>query len=367
MQSQDLPAGCEKCLISGLPCNKFMDSFFPDPFQLTPRILSVLRRISEAEGVGGYDYEKYWLFEDQYSFTHPKDNTPYSRMMRHPGLLRTDLKVMIRRLQTQCNRQFDNESGLTEEILLYCIHRSRMRRLRESVKNELDNPEVLDPFGLPPLRGSRNIFGPSVCRRDHTRGFHTGYPMERRFAEDFDPVNDYDDQLCNLELDTWATNNSVRSMPREDWDTVKTQFDDISFKSKAIGSIRAGHFWDYDEDVRTQDLVLRHALAFSEKSRDDKLRVLSDDLMFLREVVALHPCGRRQARDVSGPNSDDKDLGVPGSDGLEGDNQEPGDVDLEAVEHSQTDEVGCEAGGGNECEGFFGDEFLYHMAHSYDE
>lgn len=262
MQSQNLPAGCEKCLISPLPCKEFMDSVFPHPFQLTPRILSILRRISEIEGVGGYHYEKHWLVQDQYSFTHSQDNNPYSQLMRHPGILSRDLRTMIYRLQTQCNRRFDNESGLTEEIPLYCIHRSRMRRLRESVKDELDNPEVLDPFGLPPLRGSRNIFGPSICRRDHTRGFHTGYPMERRFAKDFDPVNDYDHQLCNLELNTWATNNSVRSMPREDWDNVKNQFDDIWFKSKAVGSISAGHFWDYKEDVREQD-----RLDFKTRSR----------------------------------------------------------------------------------------------------
>lgn len=114
-------------------------------------------------------------------------------------------------------------------------------------------------------------------------------------------------------------------------------------------------------------MILRHALDFSAKSRDEKLGVLRKDLMFLRKVVAMSPPGRKQARRVPWPNSDDTDIGEPNSDGLEGDNQEPGDVDLEAADHSQTDEVGCEAASGNECEGFFGDEFQYRMAHSYDE
>lgn len=178
-RGQDQEEGCDECLGSSLPCEKYMNLQFGDPSKpeltLDAEKLGNLQGISQAEGAGGHAFESHWLVDGLYSFTHSEDEHPYSQKLRYPGILRRDLTRMVYRLKTKCNRYFVTEDSLNADILLYCIYRSRMRRLGQSAESD---PGVVDALGLPPLWGRRNIFSPSVCRKDYMKGFHIGYPSE---------------------------------------------------------------------------------------------------------------------------------------------------------------------------------------------
>lgn len=372
-RGQGQEEGCDECLGSPLPCEAYMNLQFGDPsnpkLTLDAEKLDNLQRISQAEGAGGHAFESHWLVDGLYSFTPSDDRHLYSQKLRHPGILRRDLTVMVYRLKTQCNRRFVTEDSLNEDILLYCIHRSRMRRLGKSAES---NPGVVDDLGLPPLRGRRNIFSPSVCRKDHTKGFHTGYSKERRSARDFDPVKDYEYKLGNLELDTWATNNSVRSMPGEEWHKIINQFKDLPFKSAAAGEVPAGHFWDYGAEALGRDLIREHADDFSAKPRDEKLKILRQDLNFMRKVARMSHSGLERGR----ASSDELDVSEQDPDGLDGIGPalegmglgpvEAGDANLDAPGSDQLDEV-SDPEDGSELQDLCEDGFEYQAQHCYDD
>lgn len=301
---------CRTCLEDGLPCIPCIGSAEDT---ITRPDMGVLRDIARNEGVRA-EWDHYWLHKggksepDTYSFTGGSvaaSKHPYFKLLHSPAVLSHFLYQRLVRLRSYCNKRWNGEDDkyMSPEILLYCIHRSRMQRLKKRLDelNELnegpgDTP-IVDDLRLPPVMDTRNLFLLSICRRDHSRGFHTGYPAHRIGAADFDYIKDYDDALCNIKLDTWATNNSVRDMPAEEWGGVRRQYDGIDVFGDNMP------FWHWDESMFRDDYTADHLRWWRKELNTEQRRtILWEEVQVLKK---LSEAEARRRRDAKTPDDDE--------------------------------------------------------------